>query len=95
MPFIVPQGAKGTASEWIGTGPFQATELKAGFWRLTRNPHYFLSPPYCKDVHKRNRVSRRNSVSFSLKPPVPPPSTAGGPVQADVTYGRAQIPRVR
>lgn len=53
MPFIVPQGSAGTAAEWIGTGPFQATELTPGFWRLTRNPRYFLSPPYFKEVHIR------------------------------------------
>jgi ABC-type transport system substrate-binding protein len=48
---IFPSGTN--AEELIGTGPFQAVELKPGFWRVRRNPHYFLSKPFFDEVQVR------------------------------------------
>lgn len=53
MPFILPEGTKADAPQWIGTGPFHIMELNPGFWRLRRNPHYFLSGLYFQEVHIR------------------------------------------
>jgi ABC-type transport system substrate-binding protein/DNA-binding XRE family transcriptional regulator len=49
--YIQPAGAGD--SEFIGTGPFQAVELKPGFWRLKKNPHYFRSSPFFDEVQIR------------------------------------------
>jgi peptide/nickel transport system substrate-binding protein len=53
MPFILPQGVSDSGTEWSGTGAFEAIELNPDFWRLRRNPDYFLSPPYFEEVHIR------------------------------------------
>jgi peptide/nickel transport system substrate-binding protein len=53
MPFILPEGATG----WIGTGPFQVVELNPGFWRLKRNPYYFVHQPFFQEVHIRQYES--------------------------------------
>lgn len=58
MPLIIPEGTKMEESafhptEWIGTGPFKAVELKPSFWRLRVNPHYFFSKPYFDEIQIR------------------------------------------
>ena len=40
-------------SEWVGTGPFKAIELKPGSWKLRKNAHYFLSNPLLDEIQVR------------------------------------------
>jgi peptide/nickel transport system substrate-binding protein len=53
MPFILPRGTSVPPSRFIGTGPFEAIELNPDFWRLRKNPHYFLSKPFFNEVQIR------------------------------------------
>ncbi|MCZ6680198.1 MAG: ABC transporter substrate-binding protein [Candidatus Poribacteria bacterium] len=53
MPFILPEGTTDSPTEWVGTGPFQPVELHPGFWRLIKNPDYFLSTPYFDEIQVR------------------------------------------
>jgi ABC-type transport system substrate-binding protein/transcriptional regulator with XRE-family HTH domain len=53
MPPIMPKGMGESPEQWIGTGPFQATALDPGFWRLRVNPFYFFRRPFFDEVHIR------------------------------------------
>jgi peptide/nickel transport system substrate-binding protein len=53
MPPIVPEGMGESPEEWVGTGPFKATDLQPGFWRLEANSKYFSGEPYFNEIQIR------------------------------------------